>query len=101
MTCHCETVPNGSQSAMREREADELAEEALVNNELWARAGFPDAASSLRIVELAMEAKVHPAVVAGRVRFRDPELPPLRRADWTRRSEKDVSEGRCLHRYRS
>ena len=60
---------NGSQSAMREREADELAEEALVNDELWARAGFPDAASSLRIVELAMEAKVHPAVVAGRVRF--------------------------------
>ena len=60
---------NGSQSALREREADELAEEALVNADLWARAGFPDAATSLRIVELAMEAKVHPAVVAGRVRF--------------------------------
>ena len=60
---------NGSQSALREREADELAEEALVNDDLWARAGFPDAATSLRIVELAMEAKVHPAVVAGRVRF--------------------------------
>ena len=60
---------NGSQSAMREREADDLAEEALVNDDLWARASFPDAATSLRIVELAMEAKVHPAVVAGRVRF--------------------------------
>ena len=60
---------NGSQSAMREREADELAEEALVNDNLWSRAGFPDAATSLRIVELAIEAKVHPAVVAGRVRF--------------------------------
>ena len=60
---------NGSQSAMREREADELAEEALVNDDLWSRAGFPDAATSLRIVELAIEAKVHPAVVAGRVRF--------------------------------
>ena len=60
---------NGSQSAKREREADELSEEALVNDDLWARAGFPDAATSLRIVELAMEAKVHPAVVAGRVRF--------------------------------
>ena len=60
---------NGSQSAMREREADELAEEALVNGSSWAHAGFPDAATNLRIVELAMEAKVHPAVVAGRVRF--------------------------------
>ena len=60
---------NGSHSAMREREADKLAEEALVNDDLWTRTGFPEAATSLRIVELAMEAKVHPAVVAGRVRF--------------------------------
>ena len=60
---------DGSESAIREREADELAEEALVNGSSWARAGFPDAATNLRIVELAMEAKVHPAVVAGRVRF--------------------------------
>ena len=60
---------DGSPSAIREREADELAEEALVNGSSWARVGFPDAATNLRIVELAMEAKVHPAVVAGRVRF--------------------------------
>ena len=54
---------------MRERETDEPAEEALVNDDPWARAGFSDAATSLRIVELAMEAKAHAAVVAGRVRF--------------------------------
>ena len=60
---------NGSRAAVREREADELAEKVLINDEAWARSGFPDAATNLRIVELAMEAKVHPSVVAGRVRF--------------------------------
>ena len=33
------------------------------------RFGFPEAATALRIAELAMEANVHPSVVAGRVRF--------------------------------
>ena len=59
----------GSPSAMREHEADELAERALVNEDVWLRFGFPDAATELRIAELAMEAHVHPSVVAGRVRF--------------------------------
>ena len=58
-----------SHPAMREREADELAERVLINDDAWTRSGFPDAATNLRIVELAMEAKVHPSVVAGRVRF--------------------------------
>ena len=60
---------NGSQAAVREREADELAERALINDDTWVRSGFPDAATNLRIAELAMEANVHPSVVAGRVRF--------------------------------
>ena len=60
---------DGSRTAEREREADELAEKALIDDDAWIRSGFPDAATNLRIVELAMEAKVHPSVVAGRVRF--------------------------------
>ena len=60
---------DGSRTAVREREADELAEKVLIDDDAWARSGFPDAATNLRIVELAMEAKVHPSVVAGRVRF--------------------------------
>ena len=60
---------DGSRTAVREREADELAQKVLIDDDAWARSGFPDAATNLRIVELAMEAKVHPSVVAGRVRF--------------------------------
>ena len=60
---------DGSRTAEREREADELAEKVLIDDDAWIRSGFPDAATNLRIVELAMEAKVHPSVVAGRVRF--------------------------------
>ena len=62
-------VSDGSRAAEREREADELAERALIDEDVWARSGFPDAATDLRIAELAMEADVHPSVVAGRVRF--------------------------------
>ena len=58
-----------SRMAEHEREADELAEKVLIDDDAWARSGFPDAATNLRIVELAMETKVHPSVVAGRVRF--------------------------------
>ena len=60
---------NGSQAAMREHEADELAERALIDEDVWIRFGFPESATELRIAELAMEANVHPSVVAGRVRF--------------------------------
>ena len=60
---------NASQAAAREREADELAEQALIDKDIWVRFGFPDAATNLRVAELAMEADVHPSVVAGRVRF--------------------------------
>ena len=60
---------NGSQKAAREREADELAEMALINEDDWVGFNFPDAATNLRIAELAIAASVHPSVVAGRVRF--------------------------------
>jgi len=45
------------------------AERALIDDDVWARFAFPDAATNLRIAELAIEANVHPSVVAGRVRF--------------------------------
>ena len=59
----------GRSEATREHEADSLAEQALIDREIWDRFGFPEAATELRIAELAMEANVHPSVVAGRVRF--------------------------------
>ena len=58
-----------SRKATREHEADALAEQALIDSDIWDRFGFPEAATELRIAELAMEANVHPSVVAGRVRF--------------------------------
>lgn len=59
----------GRSEATREHEADSLAERALIDRGIWDRFGFPEAATELCIAELAMEANVHPSVVAGRVRF--------------------------------
>lgn len=51
-----------------EDEADELASDSLIPEEIWRKYNFPKAASPLKIVTAAREASVHPAVIAGRVR---------------------------------
>ena len=59
----------GRSEATREHEADSLVERALIDREIRDRFGFPEATTELCLAELAMEANVHPSVVAGRVRF--------------------------------
>ena len=52
-----------------EAEADEWAEEALIPGEMWEASGVRFSPRPLDVIELAAEVGVHPAVVAGRVRF--------------------------------
>ena len=56
-------------TAARECEADDKAQSALIPHDLWTSSGFPEAATTLTVIELARQANVHPSVVAGRVRF--------------------------------
>ena len=52
-----------------EREADKVAQEALIPEELWMAHKARRTARIADIVDLARQADVHPAIVAGRVRF--------------------------------
>lgn len=53
---------------VRENEADQWAEEALIPRELWATAGLKSHASYSEIFAFSQRVGVHPAIVAGRVR---------------------------------
>ncbi len=53
----------------REREADEWAREALVPDRLWNRHPVREEPTLDNVLSLAREAEVHPAVVAGRIRY--------------------------------
>ncbi len=53
----------------REDEADEWAENGLVPAEVWNTSSVKDNPSSLAVMELAQRLSIHPAIVAGRVRY--------------------------------
>lgn len=52
-----------------ESEADEWAEEALIPGDMWEASAVRFSPRTLDVIELATEVGVHPAVVAGRVRY--------------------------------
>jgi HTH-type transcriptional regulator/antitoxin HigA len=54
---------------VREREADEWAQNALIAPALWRDHPARQHPSVSNVVDLAHQAKVHPAVVAGRIRY--------------------------------
>lgn len=55
----------------REREADEWSEEALIPRKEWDEHPAQDAPYPSNVMSLAQRVGVHPAVVAGRIRWRD------------------------------
>lgn len=55
----------------REREADEWAEEALIPRKEWDEHPAQDAPYPSNVMALAQRVGVHPAIVAGRIRWRD------------------------------
>ena len=54
----------------REREADEWAEEALIPKVEWDEHPAQDAPFASNVISLAQRVGVHPAIVAGRIRWR-------------------------------
>ena len=53
----------------REREADKLAEEALIPEEIWKSIKLDTSTSSKVVKRLAYKLGIHPAIVAGRIRY--------------------------------
>ena len=59
--------PNGGS---KETEADELAEEALVPKAAWDASEAARHPSGMAVMALASDLDIHPAIVAGRVRYK-------------------------------
>jgi HTH-type transcriptional regulator/antitoxin HigA len=58
-----------SQVDVKEAEADEWAEEALIPKDLWETSAVRDRPTPMAVVQFANTLQIHPAIVAGRVRF--------------------------------
>jgi HTH-type transcriptional regulator/antitoxin HigA len=57
-----------SQGDRREKEADQLAGEALIPDETWRKSPVSDWPAPEAVRDLAGELRIHPAIVAGRYR---------------------------------
>ena len=55
----------------KEQEADRLAEEALIPRTMSEKSFFTEHASASEVEALAEKTKIHPAIVAGRIRFKN------------------------------
>ena len=53
----------------REAQADEWAEEALIPRKLWEASAVRDRPTTMAVMNLANALQVHPAIVAGKVRY--------------------------------
>jgi len=53
----------------REAQADEWAEEALIPSEVWEATDMRNSPTAIGLLSLANELKIHPAIIAGRIRF--------------------------------
>ena len=52
-----------------EQEADELAQDALIPPEIWDHGAILENPGPMAVLQMAWESQVHPAIVAGRVRY--------------------------------
>ena len=53
----------------KEKQADEIAAEALIPGKIWAQNPIQGKATGQKIQALAEQLKIHPAIIAGRIRF--------------------------------
>lgn len=60
---------NESPGDPREAQADEWAEEALIPRKVWEKSVVRDRPTTMAVVNLANSLQIHPAIVAGKVRY--------------------------------
>lgn len=59
----------GGREDPREAEADEWAEEALVPREVWKTSAVREHPTPMAVMRLAKTLEIHPAIIAGRIRY--------------------------------
>jgi HTH-type transcriptional regulator/antitoxin HigA len=53
----------------KEKQADEVAQNALIPNKIWENDPIQIQASARNVIDLSERLKIHPAIIAGRIRF--------------------------------
>ena len=61
--------PDGMQEDAREMEADEWAQEALIPHAIWETSTARVQSTTMEVMNLANRLEIHPAIVAGRIRY--------------------------------
>ena len=59
----------GTRAGSKEVEADEWAEEALIPWSIWEDSLVRTRPTAMAVIDLAYELGIHPAIIAGRVRY--------------------------------
>ena len=59
----------GARRDPREAEADEWAENGLISEDIWNTSKVKDNPTPLAVMELAQRLGIHPAIIAGRIRY--------------------------------
>ncbi len=59
----------GARRVPRETEADEWAEHGLISEDIWNTSKVKDNSTPLAVMELAQRLGIHPAIIAGRIRY--------------------------------
>lgn len=59
----------GARRVPRETEADEWAEHGLIPEDIWNTSKVKDSPTPLAVMELAQRLGIHPAIIAGRIRY--------------------------------
>ncbi len=52
-----------------ENEADEMTRDGLIRKKVWDKKPIPDKATAAEVYALAAKLKIHPAIIAGRIRY--------------------------------
>ena len=52
-----------------EKEADEMARDGLIPKKVWDRKPMADKVTAAKVCTLAAELRIHPAIIAGRIRY--------------------------------
>lgn len=60
----------GEREDPSEKEADEWTEEALIPSEIWDSSDVKDHPTSMAVLNMANALEIHPAIVAGRIRYK-------------------------------
>ena len=59
----------GEAEDMIEKEADEMTRDGLIPKKVWDKKPFADKANTEEVYTLAAKLKIHPAIIAGRIRY--------------------------------